>query len=80
MSIFFIKIFRFLMNFVFFTVILYSMVHYSYTSDPELFGIKNALLPYEAAVFLGLIISMILAGINEITTIIILKSTNRKRK
>lgn len=66
------------MNFVLFMVVLYSTTHYSYTNYPELFGVKNVLMPYEAAVFLSLMLALILAGINEITTVIVIKLTKRK--
>lgn len=74
------KILRFVVNFVFFAVIMIAVVYYSYMNPPELLGVKNILLPMQAAVFLAFLLSLIMAGINEIITIFIIRITRRGKQ
>ncbi len=75
-----VRITRFVLNVAVFAFVLFGITHYSYISEPELSGLKNALLPYEAAVFLCLIASILLAGLNEVVTIIAIKITAGRKK
>lgn len=67
------KVMRFLLNFGLFSGILAVTVYYTYTNVPELFGLKNTLVPFNGALFLGLILSLIMAGMNEIITLFMIR-------
>jgi len=74
------KVLRFVMNFVFFCAILGATTFYAYTNnaDPAIFNLKNTLVPLKGVLFLDVILSIIMAGFNEISTLILLKIGKRK--
>jgi len=72
------KIFRFVFNLSMFTLVLMSVTYYAYTNNPTLFGLKNALVPFEGALILSVILSVLLAGINEVVTLLVVKFTKRR--
>lgn len=73
------KIMRFVLNFVFFMIVLISATYYVYSTPAELFGIKNVLLPLNAVLLLSVVIALILAIINEVTTVFIVRMIGRKK-
>lgn len=81
MNPFFSKVMRFIMNFLFYAVILISTTYYVYTNipDPEIIALKNVLFPMQAAMLLAFILSLIMAIVNEITTIFIIRIARRKQ-
>ena len=68
-----IKTIRFILNFLIYAGILISTIYYSYTNQPGLFMLKDYLIPMKGTILLGLILAGILAGINEIMTMFIVK-------
>lgn len=79
MRVFLVRITRFVLNVAFFGLVLFGITHGIYIYEPQLAGLKDALLPYEAAVFLCLIAAIILAGLNELTTAIAIRITIRRK-
>lgn len=75
-----IKIYRFLLNFTMFSLLLVLAAHYAYTNNSELFGLKNALIPYGNAMIFVVIISFVLAVINEVMTLLLVKIAERRNR
>lgn len=73
------KMLRFFLNFMFYMVVLVSVTYYCYSTPMELYGIKHAILQLESALFLALFMALILAGINEITTLFIIRMSRGKK-
>jgi len=73
------KITRFILNLVLYASILISTTYYSYTNVPELYGVKNVLVPFNGALFLAVVLSIILSGVNEITTIFVIRFIGRRK-
>lgn len=68
-----IKLARFFINFLVYAGFLASSAWYIYIEPKELFAVKEAILPFNAAVVLALIFSLILSGLNEIVSMFIIK-------
>lgn len=73
------KLFRFVLNVGIYAGVIISVVYYSYMNNPDLIGIKNVIFPLPVAVILSIIVSIILAGANECTTIFMIRLINRGR-
>lgn len=74
-----VKIIRFVMNFAFYSVILIALTYFVYTTPPDFYGLKNAIVPMQATIILTIFASMGLAIINEITTLFIIRITKRQK-
>lgn len=75
-----IKVIRFLLNFVIYAGFLSTATLYVYTQPPGFYTIKNILLPIEAALFCSIVFSLILSGLNEIMSMMIIKRFGSNKK
>ena len=73
------KVIRFILNLLIYSAVLLSVVYYSYTYVPELFQLKNLMIPFKGSLMLAVILSVLLAGINEVITLIIIRFVRRKK-
>lgn len=73
MNVIFLKVARFVLNLAFYVSLLISITYYSYMNNPDLFGLKNALVPFNGALVLAVVLAISLAGINEITTFVVVR-------
>lgn len=73
------KIIRFVLNLVIYSVVLISVTYYTYTNIPELFMIKDLMVPFQGSLMLAVILSILLAGINEVMTLIVIRVFRRKK-
>ena len=67
------KVIRFISNVIIYSSILIAVTYYSYTNVPEFFALKNLMIPFTGTIILAIIISVLLAGINEITTLFVVR-------
>ena len=72
-----VKIFRFVFNIAMFSLVLMSVTYFMYTVNPELFGLKNALVPFSSALVLVCIIAAVLSVVNEVVTLVVVKWAKR---
>lgn len=63
-----IKIARYIINFVFFTIIFIGLAYYYYTSSPGLFSVKDLLLPFKNMMIACILLAALLTALNEIIT------------
>lgn len=74
-----IKLIRFLLNILLYAGILITTACYAYFSDPRLFALKDFLVPMNGVIILIIILSAILAGVNEIITVIVIKIRRKQQ-
>lgn len=72
-----IKTIRFFVNLILYAVVLISTTYYTYTFQPGLFALKNVIIPLQGTIILAVVLAVILAGVNEIMTMIIIKFSMR---
>lgn len=73
------KAIRFVLNFIIYCGILIGVAYYTYTNDgPELFALKDLMVPFNGILILAIVLSIILSGINELMTFIIVRRIRRK--
>lgn len=69
------KLIRYFVNVVGYAAILVLATYMSYTIPEEMYIVKNFCLPFGLAVVIAIFVAIILATINEITTMIIVSYT-----
>ena len=72
-----IKTIRFILNIILYATILICATYYTYTFQPGLYALKNFIVPMNGVIFLTIILSIILAGLNEIITIFVIRFQKR---
>lgn len=75
-----ITLLRFILNFIFYAMLLVTSAYYLYTYIPELYGLKNVILPLKSIIVFTIILSFILALVNEIMTVLIIRIISRKKR
>lgn len=71
------KTIRYFLNLIIYAVILVFTTYYIYVYIPDLFIVKNLLLPLGGAIVISIMLAMVLATINEIITAIVVKVSRR---
>jgi len=71
------KIYRFVFNMALFTLVLMGVTYYVFITPHTLFRLKDALVPFKGALVLTVVLAVLLAGVNELTTILVVRSVKR---
>jgi len=71
------KLIRYFVNVILYAVVLITATYMAYIIPEDMFIVKNFCLPFGLATVIAIFISMILATLNEISTIIVVNITRR---
>ena len=72
-----IKVIRFFLNLGLYAALLISATFYAYTNPPELYRLKEVILPLNNAIFLAVFLALLCAGVNEILSMLMLRIARR---
>lgn len=72
-----IKVIRFFLNLGLYAALLVSTTFYVYTYVPELYQLKEVILPMRNSMILAIFMALLCAGMNEIMSMLIVRIARR---
>lgn len=70
---------RFVLNFIIYCGVLIGVAYYTYINGgPELFALKNVMVPFNGILILAVVLAIIFSGVNELITFVMVRRIRRK--